>query len=191
MAVKTRTGVGLQMEKLEEAIHYVCSTCTAADRLGAVKLNKILFYSDMLHYASTGVSITGATYVKRQRGPVPKQVLPAIENLVRAGRLNYQNVSVFDMIRRQFDAFGDTNISVFAPDEIDRLNMMIRFVCDRTAEEVSNLTHTIVWDAAEVGEELPYETFLVSYVDELTEERLERAAKHMSEIERQDARLYA
>jgi hypothetical protein len=179
------------MEKLEEAIHYVCSTCTAADRLGAVKLNKILFYADMLNYATKGVSITGATYVKRQRGPVPKQVLPAIGNLQRAGRLNCQNVSVFDMVRRQFDALGDTNIAVFTPDEIDRLNMMIRFVCDQTAEEISNLTHTIVWDAAELGEELPYETFLVSYVDDLTEERIDQAVKYIGQIEQQDSRTYA
>jgi hypothetical protein len=191
MAIRTRSGVGLDMEKLEEAIHYVCATCTAADRLGAVKLNKILFYSDMLHYAETGMSITGATYAKRQKGPVPKQVVPAIDNLVRAGRLTCRNISVFDMVRRQYDAHGDINIGAFSADEIDRINMMIRFVCDQTAEEVSNLTHTIVWDAAEMGEELPYETFLVSYVEELTEERLARAGEKLGEIERLDGRVYA
>ena len=71
--------IHLNMEKFEEAVHYICSTCTEEDRLGAVKLNKILYYSDMLHYAKTGASITGATYAKRQRGPAPKQIRPAME----------------------------------------------------------------------------------------------------------------
>src|SRR5689334_9411951 len=128
--------VHLNMVKLEEAIHYICSTCTAGDRLGAVKLNKILYYSDMVHYAKTGSSITGASYAKRQRGPVPKQVLPAIENLCRAARLDVRNISVFDMVRREYDSYGDTNLAVFSADEIEQINMMLRFVCDQSAEEV-------------------------------------------------------
>src|SRR5258708_7322343 len=84
----------LNMKKLEEAVHYVCSR--ASGTLGAVKLNKILYYSDMVHHAHTGSSITGASYAKQVRGPVPKQVLPAIDHLVTARRLTYQNISVFD-----------------------------------------------------------------------------------------------
>src|SRR6476659_9584602 len=113
--------------------------------LGAVKLNKILYYADMLHYAHTGAPITGATYAKRQQGPVPKQVVPAIEHLVQASRLTCQNVSFFDFVKRKFDAHGDTDISVFSKEEIERLDDMIREIDKLTAAEVSHSSHTIVW----------------------------------------------
>jgi hypothetical protein len=55
-------------------------------RVGAVKLNKIAYYADMESFASTGDSITNATYMKQRRGPVPKEVVEVIENLKKAGR---------------------------------------------------------------------------------------------------------
>jgi Protein of unknown function (DUF4065) len=58
----------VDMMRLEEAVLFICSTCLPEHQLGAVKLNKILYYSDMLHCAQTGRSITGATYVKRDTG---------------------------------------------------------------------------------------------------------------------------
>ena len=127
--------IHLNMEKFEEAVHYICSTCTEEDRLGAVKLNKILYYSDMLHYAKTGASITGATYAKRQRGPAPKQIRPAMENLHRQMRLDWTHAPVFEGARREFDAHGDTNLALFSADEIKQIDAMIRFVCDQGAAE--------------------------------------------------------
>lgn len=187
----SRGGVSFDMAKLKEAVHYICATCTATDRLGAVKLNKILYYSDMLHYAETGQSITGATYVKRQRGPVPKQVVPAIESLCSDSRLEVRNVSVFDLVRRGSEAIGVTEIRQFSSDEIERINQMIRFVCDHSANEISDISHTIVWEAADLGEELPYETFLVSYLGEVDDAAINRAVSAVARAERETCTVYA
>lgn len=182
---------GFDMVKLEEAVHYICSSVTADDRLGAVKLNKVLYYADMLHYAEHGESITGAAYAKRALGPVPKQVVPATANLERSQRLSVENVSVFDMVRREFTPHGSTNLSVFSSGEIERLNQMIRFVCGRTAAEISEFSHTIVWGAAEMGEELPYESFLVSYLDVPEENILAEAAITLADVEKKAGKVYA
>lgn len=171
---------GVDMRKLEEAVHYVCDNCEMADRLGAVKLNNIIYYADMDSYAETGRSITGATYIKQRRGPVPREILTAIENLKTAGRLDSQNVSVFDLVRREFNARGATDMDALSKDDIVRLDKMIRFVCKHSAEEISEISHTIVWDAADLGEVLPYETFLVSYLGEITDEDVKVAQGALS-----------
>jgi len=159
----------LDMRRLKEAIHYISANSTPADRLGSVKLNKILYYADMLNYAEAGVPLTGATYVKRQRGPVPKQVLDAIDELKAEKRLIVEDVSIFDFVKRDFTPLGETDISVFNGTEIERINRAMKFVSPMTADEVSDLTHTIVWNAAEMGEELPYDAFFVSVLGEATE----------------------
>lgn len=184
-----RRKVQLDMKKLEEAVHYVCAK--AGDSLGAVKLNKILYYADMLHYALTGAPITGATYAKQQRGPVPKQVLPAIDHLVQARRLSCQNVSLFDFVRRRFDAHGETDISVFSKEEIERLDDMIREFDRATAAELSDLSHTIVWRSAELGETLPYDSFFVSYLGDLTDEDMARVQASIAKVERSTGHVYA
>ena len=50
--------------KLKTVILYVCSRCEPA-QLGAVKLHKVLYFTDMLHYAHAGTAVTGATYRER------------------------------------------------------------------------------------------------------------------------------
>jgi hypothetical protein len=181
--------IDLDMHKLEEAVHYICAR--TPNYLGAVKLNKTLFYADMLHYAHTGSSITGATYSKQHLGPVPKQVRPAIRNLEQGGRLKTENISVFDKVRREFTTYGETDTSVFSKEEIQRLDEVVQMLDGVTGAELSDLSHTIVWQVAEIGETLPYESFLISYLGDLTEEDLAVAKIAVSQVEKTQGRAYA
>lgn len=190
-ATGTAASFSFDMRKLEEAVHYICLSCTAADRLGAVKLNKILYYADMASYATRGKPITGATYVKRQRGPCPKQIVPAVEHLKQSMRLVTRDVSFFELTRREFDAKGHTDTTIFHPDEIELINHMMRFVCDHSAAEISQISHTVIWDVADMGEELPYEAFLASYPGELDDDGMAKAAAVVAEAERRNGRVYA
>lgn len=64
--------------KLKALVHYVCWKNDPAD-LGAIKLNKVLWVSDLWAYVERGAPITGEHYVKRQFGPVS----PSVPGLVR------------------------------------------------------------------------------------------------------------
>lgn len=72
-------------EKLKAAILYACRRC-GPNRLGAVKLHKVLYYSDMLRYVQSGRSITGSTYRKRPLGPTCDQLLGTLKDLQRTGQ---------------------------------------------------------------------------------------------------------
>lgn len=43
--------------KLKDVVHYVCAQCNQ-DELGNVKLHKILYFADMLHYLSLRKPLT-------------------------------------------------------------------------------------------------------------------------------------
>jgi|SRR5271165_6894597 len=165
----------VDMRRLEEAVLFICSTCRQEDRLGAVKLSKILYYSDMINFAHFGKSITGSTYVKRQRGPVPKEVVEAINNLKTSGRLETREVSVFDKTRREFDALDEPELKIFEHRELKLINDMIGAACSYDAQEISDISHTVVWEVADMGEELPYESFLVSYLGDVDDDDIKLA----------------
>jgi len=55
--------------KLVEMVVYF----TENVRVTPTKMNKLLFYSDFLHYKLTGVSISGTRYFAHTHGPVPKK----------------------------------------------------------------------------------------------------------------------
>ena len=56
-------------EKLKELILHVSKKARLRD-LGSIKLNKVLWFSDITAYLHLGEPITGETYLKRQFGPV-------------------------------------------------------------------------------------------------------------------------
>lgn len=140
-------------------------------------------YSDMTRYVHTGSPITGATYVKRQRGPVPREVVEAINNLKQARRLETREVSIFDKTRREFDALDEPKLSIFRHEELKLMNDMIGAVCGFDAREISDISHTVVWEVADMGEELPYNSFLVSYLGDVTEADVKIASDALQRAE--------
>jgi len=60
-----------EREKLLEAIAYFT---TATKHVGVIKLFKLLYYLDMLHFRETGRSVTSLTYHALPYGPVPTEL---------------------------------------------------------------------------------------------------------------------
>jgi hypothetical protein len=73
--------------KFDALVHYVCAQCEDPATLGVTKLNKVLWYCDTGAFLFFGRPMTGAAYVKRQFGPVPKNILGARQRLIAKGAL--------------------------------------------------------------------------------------------------------
>jgi hypothetical protein len=116
--------------------------------------------------------------------------LPAIEHLVHSRRLTTQNVSYFDFVKRDFTAHGETDLSVFSKEEIALLDEMISKIDQFSARGISDVSHTNVWKSADLGEVLPYDSFLVSYQGVITDEDMSRVQASIKETERQTGRTY-
>ena len=61
-------------DKLKALTHYIIARCEDPRILGSIKLNKILWASDLWAYAHWGKPITGEHYIKQQFGPVASTV---------------------------------------------------------------------------------------------------------------------
>lgn len=141
---------------LDALVHYICARCEVPSRLGATKLNKVLWYSDVFSYANTGKSITGTGYVKRQFGPVPRDILGARSRLKQAGAIVERNVTFGGYPQIQFISLRDPDISGFSGEQISLVDSVLQAICfNHTAASISELSHDLVWGLAEIGEEIP------------------------------------
>ncbi|HEX2764016.1 MAG TPA: Panacea domain-containing protein [Allosphingosinicella sp.] len=148
MAVQDRT---------EAVAHYVIARADA-NKLGAVKLNKVMWFADLEAYRRLGHTITGQTsYEKRQHGPVPNKIVRSIRRLEQAEKIATRDVPTFGgIVRREHVWLKKPDVSGFTPDEVDILNEAIDWVCDHhTAHSISELTHDLLWEQAELGEQIP------------------------------------
>jgi hypothetical protein len=171
--------------KFVDMIHYVCSTCDEPAALGATKLNKIAWFSDTLSYRLTGSSISGETYVKRQFGPVPKNVLAALETLAHEGKI-IQREPKANFQPREFVSLQPVDASVFSDQERNLMDTIVQAVCrNHTATSISGLSHDQVWDAAAMGEEIPLHAVLAATPGEITNDDLAWADSVINSVSQQ------
>jgi len=157
-------------DKFHKLVHYICSKCDDQSTLGATKLNKILWFSDVLSYINWSSPITGETYLKRQFGPVPSRILATLENLQANSLITVREANYLGYAKKEYISNSEPDISVFSSDEISLIDDVIGSVTQKhTARSISDLTHNDVWEMAGIGETIPYESIFVSRLGEIDE----------------------
>ena len=146
--------------KFKSLVHYVCWRCSDdPTKLGAVKLNKAVWLSDLSAYYQLGHPVTGARYVKRQFGPVPKPILPVLAELESEGILTVRDTQHFGKQKKEFIVHRPASADFLPSDEHAIVEEMIKFVCEEnTATSISDASHDHIWKAADDGEEIPHFT---------------------------------
>lgn len=158
-------------EKLKEALHFVIAQCDDPARLGAIRLNKIAWFSDCYAYRRDGTSVTGDTYVKRKFGPVPRNVLAALRQLEEEGKILAKDVSHYNGTMRRFYSLDRPASNRLSEADREILDTHANVICmNYTANGISNESHDQVWEAAEIGEEIPLYATFASQAGEVTGE---------------------
>ena len=149
-------------EKFKALVHFIVHSCQEnPSKLGAIRLNKTLWYTDVASFRASGASVTSESYVKRKMGPVPSHILSTIEELKAEGKLHVQEPKGrYDS--RKFISLDEPDTAILSDDERDLAENVLSAVLGYTANAVSEMTHDIIWDAAEDGEEIPMFATLVS-----------------------------
>jgi Protein of unknown function (DUF4065) len=162
--------------KLKSAILYTCAKCEPS-HLGSVKLHKVLYFVDMIHYAQTGRPVTGATYRKRPLGPTCDPLLPTLRELERNNEIRIDEVDYFGYRKKEFIALSKPDLVRFTHDELRLLDEVIEFVCAQNiAKTISEYSHNRAWEQAEFGDELKYSSAFLLFPAEVSPEALEWAS---------------
>ena len=169
----------METRKLQALAHHIIAGCDPK-QLGAIRLNKIIWFTDVIAYQTNFRSFTGEVYVKRQHGPVPKRILVALRELEEAGKISIKEPEYHYEVR-QYQ-------SLRAPDPEDLTSYEKRVAHDvkdavlgYTANEVSDITHDSIWSAASLGDEIPMCATLVAKNNEVTQEICDWASRVCNE----------
>ena len=123
---------------LKELIHYICWKVADPSKLGATKLNKALWFADTIAYRANGRPMTNSAYVKRQFGPVPKRILPVLEQLRAEGKILIRERPYFNHTKRDFIALQPANETMFSEEERHIIDLVLSAICDEhTAVSIS------------------------------------------------------
>ncbi len=157
--------------KMKELILYIAQKSENDSAFGAVKLNKLLFYSDFLAFQNFGKSITGHEYQKLKHGPAPRRLLPIQNALENEGSIRIIPTEFHGKIQNRCVATREADMSEFDSEEIALVDQIIAELSEKNAACVSDQSHKFVgWKLAEEGETIPYEVALVGWRGPTTNE---------------------
>ena|ERR1700733_1067877 len=157
------------MDKFKAMVHLIVASVDDPHRLGATKLNKICWFSDTFAFRLYGKPITSERYIKRARGPVPKDILIVLKQLEDDGKIKVRHSDHPVYKTRLFINLEDADTGVFSASETEILSSVIKSICDgHTASSISDLSHNRIWEAANEGEELPLYVSLAGEAGEIT-----------------------
>lgn len=171
----------LDWAKFKTVVHYICFKCHDPSVLGATKLNKVLWHSDVLAYKERGQVITGEKYIKHQYGPFSPHLEEAVSELVQEKAIIVRDAEFFDLTKKEYIALKKPDISSLKAEEVSWIEDMINYVCHKnTARSISKSTHDDIWEMAVIGEELPPYTVFCATLGEITEKDVAWAKKHLA-----------
>jgi uncharacterized phage-associated protein len=167
--------------KFKDVVHYICAKCPV-DELGKVKLHKILYFADMLHFIGTGAPLTGVQYQKQKFGPMARHLGWAIDALVRENRLRVEKRDYFGFDKMDYHALGDVDSSRLDENSRRVLDEVIEFVRSRSAKAISELSHSAAWEAVGIGDIILYFTAFGLYPAAVTDEDVDAAIAQARKI---------
>lgn len=169
-------------EKMRAVILHACHSCKP-EELGAVKLHKVFYFLDMIGYAHTRSPVTGATYRKRPNGPTAEQLLSTLRDMARNGDILIRDVDYHGYIKKEYVAQTALPAGVLNDQELSLLDDVIDFVCRKnTAKRISDISHMLPWELADMGDIIPYHTAMLLFPSEPTPEAFEISEQGIGEI---------
>jgi uncharacterized phage-associated protein len=146
--------------KYREVLRYLLASDANNDKLGKVKLMKLLYYADFDHFEKHGKSITGDRYYKLPYGPVPGQAQLILESMRDAGLINVEHRPVFRYMKYYFSLTEKGTIKEYElhPDELATLAAVVEKWKNHSTEEIVLASHgEPPWQKVGYGTEIPYE----------------------------------
>jgi uncharacterized phage-associated protein len=176
--------VGTQYDrtKLAELILHLAERGLCDPYMGKTKLAKLLYFSDFAAYLQLGAPITGATYVKYPRGPLPRDFYEVLKSLEDAGALVKHHTPMGTYVQHRYVALRSPDLSQFSGEEIALVDRVVEQFAGLDASTLSTRSHMEAgWLSAEDYDEIPYEMAFVSTdppSDRVVQVGLEVAARH-------------
>jgi hypothetical protein len=188
MEQTTKGRVTYDEDKFIELILYVASRLAGDSSYGSVKLNKALFFSDFLHYASYGSAISGVEYVKHPLGPAPRGISVLQERLIERGDADLAILRGSGRAQKLLFAKREPKLELFKGTEIATVDDVLAAFKGHSMPEVSEASHALLaWKVAPERATIPYEAIFL-YDGPITEEDVTHAQtvakKLRSDLER-------
>lgn len=121
-------------------------------------------------------------YQKQNFGPVARHLSWAVNELSKEGSIKVQKRDYFGFKKTDYILVRKPSTNRLSNLEVHLLNDVIDFVCERSAKEISELSHKAPWEAVEIGGTIPYYSAYGLLPSALSEADIDNAVAEIKEL---------
>jgi transcriptional regulator with XRE-family HTH domain len=145
------------IEKFKHVLLYILAKVGAKPNVGQTVLYKLLYFIDFDYYELYEEQLMGLQYIKNNFGPTPVDFKKMIDEMVQNQELEEVKTKFFEKDQTKYLPISEPNLSLFSAHEIKHIDRILEKHSDKTAKELSNLSHKdIPWIAAKMKEVIKY-----------------------------------
>jgi transcriptional regulator with XRE-family HTH domain len=159
------------IEKFKQVFLYILTKVGAKPNVGKTVLCKLLYFIDFDYYELYEEQLMGLQYIKNKFGPTPVDFKKIVNEMVQNGILEEVETKYFDKEQTKYLPVSASDLRLLSAHEIKHIDHILEKLSDKSATELSNLSHKdIPWIAAKNEKLIKYET--VFYRNEDTSVRV-------------------
>jgi len=147
------------LEKFKEVLLYILNKVGSKPNIGESVLYKILYFIDFNYYEKYEEQLIGATYIKNNYGPTPKEFLKVIEEMEVKKEIVKVKGEYFQYPQRKYLPLRVPDLSKLNEDERNMIDFVLWKLSDMNATQISEFSHNDVpWLTTDDGEIIDYES---------------------------------
>jgi len=158
------------IEKFKQVLLYILKKVGSKPNVGQTVLYKLLYFIDFDYYELHEEQLMGLKYIKNTFGPTPVDFLKLVKEMEKAEELTEAKTTFFKKDMKKYLPIKEPELSLLSGPEIIHIDKELEKYSDKTAKELSELSHKDVpWIGTKDKEVIPYEA--VFYRNEETSVR--------------------
>jgi len=146
------------LDKFKEVLLYVLSEVGSKPNVGESVIYKLLYFIDFNYYERHEEQLIGATYIRNNYGPTPKEFIKIVEDMEGKDLAKVQD-NYFQYPRTKYLPLRTPDLSKITTREQKVIDDVINSLSDMNAKQISDYSHNDVpWQITEEGEVIDYES---------------------------------
>jgi transcriptional regulator with XRE-family HTH domain len=146
-------------EKFKEVLLYIINKVGSKPNIGESVLYKLLYFIDFNYYEKYEEQLIGATYIKNNYGPTPKEFIKIIEEMEAQKEIVKVEGKYFQYPQRKYLPLRTPDLSGLKANELRIIDNVLAKLSDMNAARISEYSHNDVpWITTDDGEIIDYES---------------------------------
>lgn len=163
-SVETKSDVRISvpeknLDKFREVLLYILNKVGSKPNVGESVLYKLLYFIDFNFYEKYEEQLMGATYIRNNYGPTPKEFIKIVEEMEKNEELVKIDDKYFQYPQRKYLPLREPDLSKLNENERNMIDYVLLDLSGMNAIQISEYSHKDVpWLTTEDGGIIDYES---------------------------------